>query len=56
MAPFTKDEVYELNEWIRDKRGTLEDWIRDRKADRDFEEEIDGSDAGNQRVKRSCES
>jgi len=40
MPPFTKDEVYELNDWIREKRGSLEEWLRDRKADRKFEEEI----------------
>jgi hypothetical protein len=39
MPPFTKDEVYELNEWIREKRGTIEEWFRQRKADRREQEE-----------------
>lgn len=34
--PFTKDEVFELNEWIREKHGTYEDWIHQRREYRDF--------------------
>ena len=39
MPPFTKDEVYELNEWIREKRGSFEEWLQYRKADREQQEE-----------------
>jgi len=34
MPPFTKDEVFELNEWIREKHGTYEEWLQHREVDR----------------------
>jgi len=39
MPPFTKDEVYELNEWIGKNRGTYEEWLQYREIDRREQEE-----------------
>ena len=53
MPPFTRDEVYELNEWIRTKQGTYDEWMRQRAADRDISEEAYGlnqTDPGVQRT------
>jgi len=37
--PFTRTEVYDLNDYITRKRGTYEDWLRDREHDRRIEAE-----------------
>lgn len=46
-APFTKDEVFELNEWIREKHGTYDEWLRQRKDDRAVSDEIEPVDENN---------
>ena len=41
ITVFNRQEIFELNEWIRKKRGTYEDLLRRREIDRRISEEAD---------------
>jgi hypothetical protein len=53
MPPFTKDEVYELNEWIREKHGTYEEWLRQCAIDRAVKETVELADENDQGMQRN---
>ena len=49
ITVFSRQEIFELNEWIAKRRGTYEDWLRNREIDRRVAEEADSTFAADGR-------
>lgn len=55
ITVFSRQEIFELNEWIAKRRGTYEDWLCRREIDRRVAEEVDSALLSAGRDSQDCE-